>query len=223
VKTLAILLAVLGGSGALSGAAAADGKAAAPGQVSVQVKEGPAYVAPKAPIHVVSDLEGLVYAAFLEQAFGPGKNDGPLARQTLLVENDSVDSWQPNRRAWERYLLKRVSGQGRAAEEVHAAFLARPQQVIRFYGFPAVSVSVRLLRSDILKAAFENRGWDAFYDRYPGVQGVLSLSAVAFNVAGTEALFAARLQCGKRCGYRDLVLMRKVNNAWTMIMKDALP
>ncbi len=187
------------------------------------MQEGPAYVAPKAPIHVVTEAEAQVYAAFLGQAWAKGKGDGPLARQTLLIENDAVDSWQPNRRAWEKHLLNRVSGQGRAAEDLHAAFLRRPQQVIRFYSFPAVELPVRLLRSDLLRKAFDRGGWDAFYDQYPNVQGVLSLSALSFNADASEALFAARLQCGKKCGYRDLVFMRKVNGEWTLIMKDALP
>lgn len=205
----------------LASASGAAGSPAATAQGSLQ--EGPAYLAPRAPVHVVSEQETAVYAAFLKQAWGPGRADGPLARKTLLVENDSLDSWQPKRRAWERYLLERVSGQGRAAEELHAAFLRRPTQVIRFYGFPEVGVPLRLLRSDVLRAAFEPKGWESFYDKYPGVQGVLSFSAVAFNSQANEALFAARVQCGPRCGYRDLVLMRKVNGAWTLIMKDPLP
>jgi hypothetical protein len=86
-----------------------------------------------------------------------------------------------------------------------------------------VELPVRLLRSDVLRSAFDKGGWDGFYEAYANTQGVLSLSAVSFNATGSEALFAARLQCGKKCGYRDLVFMRKVNNAWTLIMKDALP
>lgn len=190
----------------------------------VAVKEGPAYVAPTAPIHVVTAQEAEVYAAFLAQAWGQGKNDGPLARQTLLLENDALDSWQPGRRAWEKYLLKRVSGQGRAAEDLHLAFLKRPQEVIRFYGFPAVPMPVRLIRSDVLKSAFGKKSsWDGFYDSYPNTQGVLSLSRACFNADNSEALFSARLRCGKSCGYRDIVFMRKVNGEWTLIMKDALP
>jgi hypothetical protein len=186
-------------------------------------KEGSAYIAPKVAIHVVTDEEAEVYAAFVSQAFGANKQDGPLARQTVLLENDALDRWQPGRRAWEKYLLKRVRGTGRASEEAHAAFLGRPQQVIRFYSFPAINIPVRLLRSDVLKQALDEGGWDAFYDRYPNTQGVLSFSGIAFSPDKTEATLAARLQCGKRCGYRDLVLMRRVNGAWLLIMKDALP
>ncbi|HTB33506.1 MAG TPA: hypothetical protein VK842_01465, partial [bacterium] len=114
----------------------------------IYVKEGPAYVAPSYTVHVVTPAEGQVYAAYLEQAFAPISDDGPLARETLLVQNDAADVWQPNRRAWEAYVLKGNSGQGRAGAGLLDAFVRRPQQVVRFYGLPAVSVPVRLLRSD---------------------------------------------------------------------------
>ncbi len=185
--------------------------------------EGPAYVAPQAPIHVVTDAELEVYAAFVSQAWPKTADNGPLARQTVLLENDFLDVWQPMRRAWETYLLKKVRGQGRADEAAHEAFLKRPQQVIRFYSFPALETPVRLLRSDVLRKSMEKKGWNGFYDAYPKTQGVLSLSGIGFGASGQEAVFSARLQCGKRCGYRDVVFMRKVNGVWTLIMKDALP
>jgi hypothetical protein len=212
-RSLFVLLGVL----ALAGAPALSEAGAS------AAAEGPAFVSPTAAIHLVSEGEAQVYAAFIEQAFVKGKADGPLAREAVLLENDALDVWQPRRRAWEQYLLRRVGGQGRAADDAHAAFLRRPQQVIRFYSFPGTSLPVRLVRSDILKASMAKGGWNGFYDAYPKVQGVLTFSAVAFGAGGQEALFSARLQCGKRCGYRDLVFMRKVNDAWTLIMKDSLP
>ena len=190
---------------------------------AVTSNEGPAYIAPQATIHVVSDAENEVYGAFLTQIYAKAADSGPLARQTLLLENDFFDVWQPKRRAWEQYLLKRVGGQGRASDEALRSFLERPQQIIRFYSFPALDVPVRLLRSDILRKGMQEGGWDAFYETYPKTQGILSLSTIGFNAAANEAVFVARLQCGKRCGYRDIVFMRKVNGAWTLIMKDGMP
>ena len=187
------------------------------------IGEAPAYVAPKAAIHVVTDAEAEVYAAFLAQAWNKVADNGPLARQTLLLENDYFDIWHPLRRAWEKYLLTKVRGQGRAAEDAHSAFLGRPQQIIRFYQFPTLETPVRLLRSDVLQKAMSLRGWDGFYETYPKTQGILSLTGIGFGAGGQEAVFGARLQCGKHCGYRDVVLMRKVNGIWTLIMKDALP
>jgi hypothetical protein len=188
------------------------------------VVEAPAYVAPQMPVHVVTEVEAEVYAAFLTQAWAKSSDDSaPLARQSILLENDSVDAWQPGRRAWEQYLLKRTGGQGRASDDAEDAFLKRPVQIVRFYAFPVLEVPIRLLRSDVLAETLRTKGWDGFYEAYPKTQGILSLSSVAFGARGLEALFSARLQCGKRCGYRDLVLMRKVNGVWTLIMKDALP
>jgi hypothetical protein len=199
-----------------AGAAAAD--------LTPTAVEGPAYVAPLTAIHVVTPAEAEVYGAFLAQAWAKASDEAaPLARQALLLENDSVDAWQPGRRAWEQYLLKRTGGQGRASDEAEEAFIKRPVQVVRFYSFPPQEVPVHLLRSDVLKKTMDAGGWDGFYEAYPKTQGILSLTSIGFGAQGQEAVFAARLQCGKRCGYRDLVLMRKVNGAWTLIMKDSLP
>lgn len=186
-------------------------------------REAPALLSPTAAIHVVGERESQVYAAFLSQVYAPGFKDGPLARETLLLENDAMDEWMPRRRAWEHYLLQSAGGQGRAADEAQRAFLKRPQQVLRFYSLPALQVPVQLLRSDVLEGLLSRGGWDAFYAAYPKTQGVLSVSALAFNADGTEALFSARLRCGVHCGYRDLVLMRMVNGDWTLIVKSALP
>jgi hypothetical protein len=190
---------------------------------AVTSNEGPAYIAPNAPIHLVTDEENGVYAAFLTQAWNKVDGSAPMAREMMLLENDSLDSWQPSRRAWEKYLLKRVRGQGRSADEAHIAFLNRPVQVVRFYSFPAQVLSVRLLRSDILNKVLQEKGWDGYYETYPKTQGILSLTTIAFGANHTEAVFGARLQCGKRCGYRDIIFMRRVNGVWTLIMKDALP
>jgi hypothetical protein len=185
--------------------------------------EAPALLSPTAAIHVVGDAEAAVYAAFLSQAFAEGKDDGPLARDTILVENDALDSWQPTRRAWENYLLRSTGGQGRASDEAQGALLRRPQAILRFYGFPPTVLPVRLVRSDIIEDLFKTSGWPGFYSEYPRTQGILTFSAIGFGARGSEALFAARLGCGKLCGYRDLVLMRRVNGDWTLIMKQPLP
>jgi hypothetical protein len=178
--------------------------------------------AEEARFHDVSAAEAEVYAAFLDQEFKAPKNDGPLARSSLILENEAQDYYQRNRRSWEAYLTKRVSGPGRASEECQSAFLSRPTQTLRFFSFPATHHQVRLLRSDLLRQALA-KGWDAFYDAYPQAQGILSLGAIGFGSQGQEALFTARSQCGAHCGYRDLVYMRLVQGRWLIILKDSLP
>lgn len=195
----------------------------AAGTPTAAVQEAPALAEPGWPIHVATAAEGAVYAAFLDQTFAPVSDEAPATRETLLVENDSLDAWTPNRRAWEKYLLDHNSGQGRADQALLDAFLARPQQVIRFYQFPPSQNPVKLLRSDVVEWLLAHGGWDAFYKAYPRTGGVLAFSGVAFKADASEALFTASQRCGAHCGYRDLVLMRMVNGAWTLVMQDSLP
>lgn len=163
-----------------------------------------------------------VYAAFLEQIYRPNKNDGPAARQSVILENEAVDAFQPNRRAWEGYLLRMITGPGRASDEALNDFLTRAERKIRFFSFPPLKFPLRLIRSDELNRAV-SKGWEHFYSTYPGSSGFISLSAVGWGLEGGEAVFAVRKQCGKKCGYRDLVMMQKVNGEWLLIIRQPLP
>jgi len=221
--TLLALAAILAAGRLRAGTAGAPVALSAGTSALASAGEAPALLSPTAAIHVVGDTETAVYAAFITQAFTQGKADGPLARETILVENDAMDSWQPTRRAWENYLLKGTGGQGRAGDEAQKALLARFPAIVRFYAFPPLALPVRLVRSDVVEEIFKGSGWPGFYDAFPRVQGILTFSAIGFGAAGTEALFTARLGCGRLCGYRDLVFMRRVNGEWTLIMKDPLP
>ncbi len=205
--------------GVALGGLSTRGLAAAPSSV----KEAPAFHAPRTPIHVVTDEEAAVYGAFIEQAYDKTPDDGANARAQVLIENEALDDYQPNRRAWEKMLLKRTGGQGRVSEEARQAFLTRPRQILRLYKFPSVRVTVRMVRTDVLAAAFAKGGWKAFYEDYPKVQGVLTLSVMGFAPQRGEAVFAARMRCGKRCAFRDLITMRKVNGEWLLMMKEPLP
>ena len=173
-------------------------------------------------MHDVSSQEAQVYAAYLDQNFKPSKKDGPLARGVIILENESQDLWQKNRRAWEAFLAKRVTGPGQASADCLAAFLNRPQQTLRYFNFPATKHTVRLVRSDELRRHLA-RSWDDFYEAYAGAQGVISFGALGFGSAGGEALFTVRSQCGRNCGYRDLVYMRQVNRQWLLVLKEPLP
>ena len=178
--------------------------------------------APHYAYHDASPAECEVYAAYLEKNFKPSKKDGPLARAALLVENESIDAWQSNRRAWEGFLLKRITGPGRASDACLKAFLLRPEQTLRFFKFPPTRHALRLVRSDALSQAFA-KGWDGFYDAYPGSNGFLSFGVLAFGPGGDEALFTVRSLCGKKCGYRDVVYMQKLNGNWEIVIKESLP
>ena len=148
--------------------------------------------------------------------------DGPQARSTLLVENEALDAWQRNRRAWESYLVGRITGPGRASDACMRAFLQRPQQTLRFFKFPPTRQALKLVRSDVLDQALKP-GWDNFYAQYPGSNGVLSFGVIAWGPAKDEALFTARSRCGSHCGYRDIVYMHRINGNWELVLKESLP
>jgi hypothetical protein len=182
------------------------------------------------PVIAVQDWPGFgAYAGYLEETFGLSQADAadamalPGARKFLVVENDALDSWQNNRRAWENYLLRQVQGQARATEKTIRRYIYRHPAVLRFYQFPQMSNRLRLVRSDFLADIFKSGGWEKFWERYPGSSGLISFTGIGWSDDQREAVFAVRMACGERCGYRDLVMMRYIEKKWHLIYKVPLP
>ena len=57
-------------------------------------------------------------------------------------------------------------------------------------------------------------GWRAFYAKYPGSVGYVSLSRVGFNNEADQALVYVGHTCGGLCGTGKLVLLQKQNGLW---------
>lgn len=182
------------------------------------------------PVIAVQDWPGFgVYAGYLEESFGMTQSEAAEAftlsgaRKFLVVENDVLDAWQNNRRAWENYLLRQVQGPARASENAIRRFVYRRPSVLRFYKFPQMSNRLRLVRSDFLFKVFKQGGWENFWKRYPGSSGLLSFTGIGWSDDQREAIFAVRMSCGERCGYRDLVVMRWLARKWRIMYKVSLP
>lgn len=62
----------------------------------------------------------------------------------------------------------------------------------------------------------DSSGWDGFYAKYPGSQGVLTLSRVAFNKAKDTAVLYTANQFGWDGGEGNMVLMKKTGGRWTV-------
>ncbi|HEX2167770.1 MAG TPA: hypothetical protein VHG09_11115 [Longimicrobiales bacterium] len=60
--------------------------------------------------------------------------------------------------------------------------------------------------------------WTAVGEAYPGSRGVIALSPVGFNVAGTEALVMITFGCGIECGFDAFAVLRRAGNDW--IVRD---
>jgi hypothetical protein len=67
-----------------------------------------------------------------------------------------------------------------------------------------------------LDPIFKRNGgsWTAYYKRYPGSQGIATLSRVGFSADGTQALFYVSNHCGGLCGGGSYVVMEKRDGRW---------
>jgi len=61
-----------------------------------------------------------------------------------------------------------------------------------------------------------DRGWDHFYEEFPGASALTSFSPVGFSTDGRQALFAVHIGCGGLCGRGIGVLMRRNPLGWSV-------
>lgn len=73
-----------------------------------------------------------------------------------------------------------------------------------------------LVSSNAIRLSFKehSKGWDGFYERYPGSGGYVTLSAVGFNKDQTQAIVYAGSTCGNLCGRWSFHLLEKVGGKW---------
>jgi hypothetical protein len=81
-------------------------------------------------------------------------------------------------------------------------------------GAKYVLVSRREIESIFLN---NGDGWDDFYTKYPGSQGILTLSRVGFNEAKDTAVLYSGSQSNWLNGHGSMVLMKKVAGRWTVL------
>jgi hypothetical protein len=58
--------------------------------------------------------------------------------------------------------------------------------------------------------------WPAYYKQFPGSQGLLTFSRVAFTGDGTQAFFYYSNRCDGLCGTGEYVIMGKRNGRWAI-------
>jgi hypothetical protein len=73
-----------------------------------------------------------------------------------------------------------------------------------------------LFRADLEK------GWDNYWKQCPHATGLLTLSRVAFNAKGDEALLNASEVCGPLCGYGYLFRLKKDKGGWKFVDEQFL-
>jgi len=58
--------------------------------------------------------------------------------------------------------------------------------------------------------------WPEYYKRFPGSQGVLTISGIGISPDGTQAFFYVSNICEGLCGAGDYVVMEKQNGVWAI-------
>lgn len=77
---------------------------------------------------------------------------------------------------------------------------------------------VLISKQEITSIFSENAGgWDDFYAKYPGSQGILTLSRVGFNEARDTAVLYAGNQSHWVAGEGNIVVMKKTAGRWTVL------
>lgn len=61
-------------------------------------------------------------------------------------------------------------------------------------------------------------GWDEFYERYKGSQGILTFSKVGYSKDRKQALLSYDNGCGGKCGHGGVVVLHYVNRAWKIVV-----
>jgi hypothetical protein len=59
--------------------------------------------------------------------------------------------------------------------------------------------------------------WQAFYEKFPGAVGTVSLSPVGYSRDGAQAVVYVEHGCGSLCGEGRIVLLRRRLGAWHIV------
>ncbi|HJQ11982.1 MAG TPA: hypothetical protein VJ840_13215 [Gemmatimonadaceae bacterium] len=59
--------------------------------------------------------------------------------------------------------------------------------------------------------------WDEFYRRFPGTQGLTSLSAIGYSGDGNRAVLMVDTGCGGLCGMGFIVVVNRERGQWHVV------
>jgi hypothetical protein len=99
---------------------------------------------------------------------------------------------------------------------------ATPRQLQKHF---EISRQYELLPEEELKATFRDgmngspsiEGWNTFYARHPGSEGLIELSAVGFNADKTIAVVFIGYHCGDECRGGEFRALEKNGGKWQLL------
>jgi len=123
-------------------------------------------------------------------------------------------------RQFETYVRKMLP---KVQADTVANFYANTKETEQLTNGLSLNIPYFLVTNEEMKAIFGARGdgWDNFYKKYPGAQGVLFFSRVGFDRRRDQSLVYVGDLSGHLGGVGYLDLLAKKNGAW-IIVKQAM-
>ena len=178
------------------------------------------HVAPKSELNAA---EYEAFSAYVAGKFTAKKQAGQDTPKVLIILDTTAsgdDDLMPdeNGRAipWEKTAESlRKKSPSLQKQTIDAFRKANAQQASLRPSF-RLPVDYELVDATQLDSIFKNNreGWLTYYRRFPGAQGVLTLSRAGFSGDGTQALFYWSNRCGGLCGAGMYVVLEKSNGRW---------
>ena len=148
-------------------------------------------------------------------------------RVTKLVIQDlaemPIEATQPfdSDRQFESYVQRVLPG---IQDETVADFRAKGKEPVKLENLLCAKVPCILLSRDEMHAIFSvsGDGWNSFYKKYPGAQGILSFSRIGFNKRRNQALVCVGNQASYKMGAGHLVFLAKKDGAWVIVKEVTL-
>ena len=157
-----------------------------------------------------SDLE--VYRAVLDSMFTPHAQ----SKFSRIAVVDSTEVFKrENASALIQSLVKVPEVDSAAARD----FATRSYEARSLKGIAAVRLRMPVLLLDRgalapLPREDPDKYWTEFYQRFPGTNGLISLSAIGYNADGNLGVLMVDVGCGSLCGNGYIVVAKRERGKW---------
>lgn len=80
----------------------------------------------------------------------------------------------------------------------------------------------QVVKSEVIRAIFENGDWDHFYRRFPGTAGFTRVSQPVLSEDRERALLYVSHHCGGLCGSGTVLLLVRSGSTWSVVKRELL-
>jgi hypothetical protein len=165
----------------------------------------------RAPAVATGDPELDPLVSYLKASFAVAIKDG----HRLVIEDTTNVEELHFREPYQHLvdgLLNEASDQ--VPTEMIRAFGEKNRQSRAVWPELAPHLPATLVTAKELDAIFVAGNWNAFYAKYPGSPGLITVSRVGLDREKTLALFYVGLNCGGLCGHGQLHVLKKEGDVW---------